>query len=88
MTNGEPIRSWLNPSPGYLIHRCLAPGDGTDVSEVLYLSLFSRRPTSEERAEVAEVLGRGKGQKPDERLGAVRGLVWSLIASTEFRFNH
>jgi hypothetical protein len=88
MTNGEPIKSWLNPASGFLVLRCLALGDSAEVSELLYLSLLSRRPTSEERAEAAQVLNRGKEQKPEERLSALRGLVWSLIASTEFRFNH
>ena len=88
ITNGEPIRSWLNPRPGSLVERCLALTDSSNVAELLYLSLLSRRPTSEERAEVADYLARRTRQQPQERTNALRELVWSLIASTEFRFNH
>jgi len=88
ITNGEPIRSWLNPGPGSLVQRCLALADSSNVAELLYLSLLSRRPTTEERAEVADYLARRTRQQPQERANALRELVWSLIASTEFRFNH
>ena len=54
------------------------------VAEELYLSLYTRRPTDEERAEVARYLAdRGK-----ERVPALQELAWALLASTEFRFNH
>ncbi len=88
ITNGEPIRSWLFPRPGFLVERCLVLSDSSNVAELLYLSLLSRRPTSEERAEVADYLARRTREQPQERTNALRELVWSLIASTEFRFNH
>jgi len=88
VTNGEPIKSWLNPRPGLLVQRCLALSDSSNVAELIYLSLLSRRPTSLERAEVADYLSRRTKEQPQERTNAVRELAWSLIASTEFRFNH
>jgi hypothetical protein len=88
ISNGEPIRRWLSPRPGFLVHRCQALSESSNVAELLYLSLLSRRPTSEERTEVAEYLARRTRQQPQERTNALRELVWSLIASTEFRFNH
>ncbi len=94
ITNGEPIRSWLSPAPGWLIGRSNALADPSAVAEELYLSVFSRRPTAAERTEVASYLaGRttnlAKTQNPaQERLAALRELAWGLLASTEFRFNH
>ncbi|MGO9921166.1 MAG: DUF1549 domain-containing protein [Isosphaeraceae bacterium] len=88
ITNGEPIRSWLNPQGGFLVERLMALPDSSSVAELLYLSLLSRRPTSEERAEAAGYLARRTREQPRERTSALRELVWSLIASTEFRFNH
>jgi hypothetical protein len=84
ITNGEPIKGWLNPRPGGLVGRCLALTDSSAVAEELYLSLLSRRPTPEERAEVAGILT----QRPRDRAGVLRELAWALLASTEFRFNH
>ena len=58
--------------------------DAAAVAEELYLSLYSRRPTDEERADVANYLSeRGK-----ERVPALQELAWAMLTSTEFRFNH
>ncbi len=58
--------------------------DASAIADELYLSLYTRRPTEEERAEVARYLAdRGK-----ERVPALQELAWALLASTEFRFNH
>lgn len=96
--NGEPIKSWLNPAPGWLVGRLNALADPSAVADELYLSLLSRRPTQEERAEIADYLARraanppadkDKGKNPaQERIAALRELAWSVLASAEFRFNH
>jgi hypothetical protein len=94
ITNGEPIKGWLKPAPGWLIGRLDALADPSAVAEELYLSLLSRRPTAEERAEVADYLAKRaagsdpKNKKPAERPSALRELAWGVLASTEFRFNH
>lgn len=94
ITNGKLIESWLSPTPGWLIGRSNALADPSAVAEELYLSVLSRRPTAEERAEVASYLtsrttNLAKTQNPaQERLAALRELAWGLLASTEFRFNH
>jgi hypothetical protein len=84
LTNGEPIKGWLSPQPGRLVGRCQAIADPAAVAEELYLSLLSRRPTPEERAEVVAYLA----HRAYERASALRELAWALLASTEFRFNH
>jgi hypothetical protein len=88
ITNGEPIKGWLQPRAGSLVEHCLALADSSNIAELLYLSLLSRRPTAQERTEVAEYLARRTQEQPSERTNALRELVWSLVASTEFRFNH
>lgn len=86
VTNGEPVNGWLNPDHGWLVGRCATMADASAVAEELYLSILSRRPIAEERAEVAAYLA-GRAD-PKERPAAVRELAWALLASTEFRFNH
>lgn len=86
ITNGEPIKSWLDPARGWMVARCAAMTDASAVAEELYLSILSRRPTTEERAEVVSYLA-GRPD-PKERPAAVQELAWALLASTEFRFNH
>lgn len=84
LSNGQPVQSWLAPSGTNLTARLAALADPSSVAEELYLSLYTRRPSDDERAEVARYLAdRGK-----ERAPALQELVWALLASTEFRFNH
>jgi hypothetical protein len=66
--------------------RALSLGKHTDpdaVAEELFLSVLSRRPTAEEKQDVADSL-RGA----TDRGAVLRELVWALVASAEFRFNH
>jgi hypothetical protein len=94
ISNGEPIKSWLNPNGGWLVGRLGVLSDPSAAAEELYLSVLSRRPSAEERAEVADYLAKRtanlpKDKKPEaERTAALRELAWGLLASTEFRFNH
>jgi hypothetical protein len=84
LSNGNPVQTWLAPSNGSLVGRLAELADSSAVAEELYLSLFTRRPTDEERTEVSRYLAdRGK-----ERVPALQELAWALLASTEFRFNH
>jgi hypothetical protein len=84
LSNGYPVQGWLAPSGGNLTGRLGALTDPGAVAEELYLSLLTRRPTPDERAEVARYLtDRGKDRGP-----ALQELAWALLASTEFRFNH
>jgi hypothetical protein len=84
LSNGRQIQTWLAPSNGSLVGRLAPLADAAAVAEELYLSLYSRRPTDEERADVAQYLSeRGK-----ERVPALQELAWAMLTSTEFRFNH
>lgn len=84
LTNGEPIQSWLNPSGGNLLARLQKLTDSALVAEELYLSVLTRRPTADERAEVAAYLE----PRAQDRDAALRELAWALLTSLEFRFNH
>jgi len=83
INNGNAIRAWLAPRPGNLADRLLKLTDAGALSEELYLSVLTRQPTEEERREVTDYLA-----KRSDRPGAVQELIWALVASAEFRFNH
>jgi hypothetical protein len=57
--------------------------DGALVNE-LYLTFYSRFPTTEERVLAVELLGR----EPARRRQAAEDLSWGLLNSLEFLFNH
>lgn len=74
----------LGPRPGSLIDRLSKLTPESDIADELYLTILSRSPTAEERAEVAGHLMRRSGS----RSTAISELAWALLASTEFVLNH
>ncbi len=82
--NDGAVLGWLEPKPGNLVDRLAGLSDADAVAEELYMSVLSRPPTAEEREEVGVSLD----EDPDKRPTALRHLVWSLLASTEFFTNH
>jgi hypothetical protein len=59
---------------------------GEDQVESLFLAALARRPDSEEREACGNALGDCK--TPEERNRALSDLLWALVNSTEFAFNH
>jgi hypothetical protein len=82
--NGSPVRDWLAPRAGNLIDR-LTKMEPATPSDELYLSVLTRLPSDDERAEVADYLN---ARPAAERTAALQELVWAMLASAEFRFNH
>ncbi|MGH7170175.1 MAG: DUF1549 domain-containing protein [Gemmataceae bacterium] len=82
--NGATVRGWLTPRSGNLMDR-LGKLTNTDaLAEELYLSVFTRLPSAEERKEVADFLA----SRSKDRAAALQDMAWALLASAEFRFNH
>lgn len=74
---------WLTPEKGELIARLVKLKSTDAIAEELYLSVLTRRPTTEEREAVAEYV-----ESAGDREAALREMAWALLASSEFRFNH
>lgn len=84
VSNAGDLISWLNPSGENLTGRLIKLEDSKALAEELYMSIFTRRPTEEEFASVAEYLTNRK----EDRNAAITELAWALITSVEFRFHH
>ena len=67
LSNGHHIQTWLAPSSGSLVGRLAGLSDPSAIADELYLSLYTRRPTDEERAEVGP-LSRRPRQRARARL--------------------
>jgi len=82
--NGGELRSWLSPGGGNLTERLTKIDDPQAVAEEAYLAVLTRRPSSDEVDDVAAYLA----ARSSERGAAVQEIVWGLLTSAEFRFNH
>ncbi len=80
---GTAVRGLLPPRAGNLTDRLAKITNPDAVADELFAAVFSRRPTADERTDVAAAL---KGAK--DRQTTLNELVWAMIASAEFRFNH
>jgi hypothetical protein len=83
-SNGGSINGWLAPAGGNISQRMLGENDPQKAAEDLYLTVLSRPPTGEESADVSRMLSVPAKEKP----AVIQELVWGLLASAEFRFNH
>jgi hypothetical protein len=91
--NGTVVDSWLKPSGNNLAARLAKLSEPDRLADELYLSVFTRFPTAAEREDVAAFLAdyvsQGEeGNQDDQRQQAIGEMIWALLSSSEFRFNH
>ena len=82
--NDDMLLQLLSRQPGNLIDRIMTMTDDNLLAEELYLSVFTRRPTNEERSELAAWLTK----HGDRREKAIATWTWSMLTSMEFVVNH
>ncbi len=87
LSNDSMIHGLLRPKKGNLAHRlqAIAADDSKSIAEELFVSALNRMPSEQETDEVAAFL---KDLSTEERPQAIQDLVWALVTSSEFRFNH
>lgn len=77
------LRNMISVRTGNLLERTSKATDLNQAVEDLYLSIYTRRPTAEERKDLLEVL-----QGASNRQALLSEVIWAMLASAEFRFNH
>ena len=84
MNNGEYVRRFISRKKGNLADAVLSSAEPAEKKvERLYLTVLQRAPSAREREAFVNYLG-GPG-KPEP---LVEDLIWVLLNSSEFRFNH
>lgn len=81
--NAGVVEGLLKPVSGNLTDRLAKLSDSQAVADELYLAVFSRRPTKNDESAVADFL-----KDREDRAAAIQEMTWSLMSSSEFRFNH
>ncbi len=83
-SNGGSINSWVVPAGDNVTDRVIKQTDPRLAAEEMYLAILTRMPTEEEITEVTNYLTNRTG----DRNVAAQELVWAVLNSAEFRFNH
>ncbi|WP_254510013.1 DUF1549 domain-containing protein [Anatilimnocola floriformis] len=81
--NGSVLETWLKPTPGNLVTRLQAKTEPAETADEMYHAILNRPATAEEQTAVTDFL-----KDRTDRPVAIAELVWALLASAEFRFNH
>jgi hypothetical protein len=84
LRNSEFVRNLLAPRPGDLADRLNNIKESAPLADELYLSVLTRLPAADEAKDVADYMSRRTADRPV----AVQELIWALLTSAEFRFNH
>ncbi|MES2792823.1 MAG: DUF1549 domain-containing protein [Planctomycetota bacterium] len=86
LSNDAGIQGWLTPAGANLCQRLLTlpPTEFKGMADDLYLSCLTRLPTTEEVQEVTAYMA----DRAETRSVAYQELIWALVTSAEFRFNH
>ncbi|MCA9062653.1 MAG: DUF1549 domain-containing protein [Planctomycetaceae bacterium] len=82
-SNGGSINSWIAPAADNPTDRMIKASDNAAAAQALYLGILSRMPSDAETADVVAVL-----EGREDRNVACQELVWAVLTSAEFRFNH
>jgi hypothetical protein len=80
---GSVVRGLIAPTAGNLADRLAKITDADAFADELFVSVLSRRPTADEKKDVTDALKNAR-----DRNVVIGELVWALVASAEFRFNH
>ena len=82
--NAGTVQGWIGQGGNSLFQRLRKLQSTDEVASELYLSVYGRAPSQDEIEFVGEYLA----QAADQRDPVLRELIWALITSAEFRFNH
>lgn len=81
--HGGHVRNLIAPRTGSLVERAAKLPEPSRVAEELYLTVYTRLPSDEERRDIEDAL-----RTATNRTNALTDIVWAMLASAEFRFNH
>lgn len=84
LSNDGKVLELLKPNGGNLAERLLKESDGQKQVETLFLSVLSRRPSTEEATAVATLIS----SRVESREIAISQAIWALVCTTEFCVNH
>lgn len=83
LQNNEALQSRITTAAGWVYSTLAREKDDAAVLEGIFLRTLARRPREDERAAVTKLLAEG-----EKRHDVFSDLMWALLNSKEFAFNH
>jgi len=86
--NSPTVNNWLAAANETLVTKLTSIESPDALADELSLAVLSRPATIDEQRQIQGFLAPTQGQPAAERTAAIAELVWAVITSNEFRFNH
>lgn len=86
--NGDTLNKKLSSPDGYASLFLKLGLSERRIVEQLFLAAYSRYPTVQERDDVLKAMAKPWADKADDREKALEDLMWAMLTSKEFLFNH
>jgi hypothetical protein len=86
--NGDTLNKKINANDGYAALFLKLGLSERRVVDQIYLSAYSRYPNDQERQSISTALAQSWTDKSDGRRQALEDLLWAMLTSKEFLFNH
>ena len=86
--NGDTLNKKIASPDGYAALYLKLGLSENRILEQLFLSAYSRYPTNDERETLAKALAVPWAEKSGAREQALEDLMWAMLTSKEFLFNH
>ncbi len=87
--NGDTLNKKLSAPEGTIALFLKLGFSDRRIVEYMYLSAFSRYPAESEKQELVAAIEKAKaGHGPDAHRQALEDMVWAMLTSKEFLFNH
>jgi len=83
--NGDTLNKKLSAADGYVALFLKLGLSDSRIVEHVFLTAFSRYPTESEKSTLVAALGKAR---KDSRQQALEDMLWALLTSKEFLFNH
>jgi hypothetical protein len=84
LMNSSKLQEMLTSTQGRVTRLAKSDLKPQQIMEELYLACYSRLPTAEESA----IAGKALDVEVTNRQSAIEDVLWSLLNSAEFVFNH
>ena len=86
--NGDTLNKKLSDPEGYAELFLKLGLSDSKILDHVYLTAFSRYPSQPEKTELMAALAKSHGGPKEAREQALQDMMWSLLTSKEFLFNH
>ena len=80
--NAGSVFAWAGPGNNNVTQAAIGLSDNTEIAKLIYWTLLCRNPAAEEVQLVSEQIA----SSGENRNAVIQEIVWSLLASAEFRF--